>query len=229
MPIGTALLAATQAYSLAKQGIALYKDIKNTAGDVKGILNDFNKQFAGKKVSKEQAQQIEQERERVKEIGAADPHDVMGQIGDHLGAFFDAFDAIEALFWKEERAAKQVYKGDMSVSRRALRRVLIRTRLQQMHAEIRTEMTWNAPIELGDLWTQFQNMREQVIKEQEVALLAQEKQEKIDAARAVEVRRRQIERIKYHVSWVSGVLFVVVYLHVLTYLIEQDRFWRWGQ
>ena len=98
-----------------------------------------------------------------------------------------------------------------------------------MHAEIRTEMTWNAPIELGDLWTQFQNMREQVIKEQEVALLAQEKQEKIDAARAVEVRRRQIERIKYHVSWVSGVLFVVVYLHVLTYLIEQDRFWRWGQ
>lgn len=229
MPIGTALLAATQAYSLAKQGIALYKEVKSTAGDVKGIIDDINKQFSGKKVSKEQAEKIEQEKERVRKIGAADPNEVMGQIGESLGAFFDAFDRIEELFWEEERNAKKVYTGDLSPSRRALRRVLIRTRLEQMYAEIRTEMTWNTPIELGDLWTRFNKMRDQIGEEQRVAREEQHQQEVLEAKRAAEARRRYIDNIKYHASWVSGVVVIVVYLHLLVYLIEQETVWRLGK
>lgn len=229
MPIGTALLAASQAYSLVKQGIALYKDVKNTAGDVKGILGDINKQFAGKKVSKEQAEKIEQEKERVKQIGAADPHEVMGRIGDQLGAFFDAFDRIEALFWEEERNAKKVYTGDVSASRRALQRVLIRTRLEQMYAEIRTEMTWNTPVELGDLWTRFNAMRDQVNQEQRVAREEQQRQEILEAKRAAEERRQRIDTILYHSSWISGVVIVVLVISLLIYLIEEETVWRWGR
>lgn len=229
MPIGTALLAASQAYSLVKQGIALYKDVKNTAGDVKGILGDINKQFAGKKVSKEQAQQIEQEKERVRQIGAADPHEVMGRIGDQLGAFFDAFDRIEALFWEEERNAKKVYTGDVSASRRALQRVLIRTRLEQMYAEIRTEMTWNTPVELGDLWTRFNAMRDQVNEEQRVAREEEHRQQVLEAKKEAEARRQRIDTIKYHSSWICGVVFVVVYLVMLVVWIEKETVWRWGR
>lgn len=229
MPVGTALLAATQAYSLVKQGIALYKDVKGTAGDVKGIIDDINKQFAGKKVSKEQAAKIHEEKERVKKLAAADPNEVIGSIGESLGVFFDAFDKIEALFWEEETNAKKVYTGDVSASRRALQRVLIRTRLEQMYAEIRTEMTWNTPVELGDLWTRFNAMRDQINEEQRIAREEQKRQDMLAAKRAAELRRQRIETIKYHSSWVSGVIFVVVYIYVLTYLIEQDRFWRWGE
>ena len=53
MPIGTALFAATTAFQLVKEGCALYKEVKGVAGNVKGIIDDINSQFAGKKVSKE--------------------------------------------------------------------------------------------------------------------------------------------------------------------------------
>ena len=55
MPIGTALFAATTAFQLVKDGCALYKEVKSVAGNVKQIYDEINGQFAGKKVSKEQA------------------------------------------------------------------------------------------------------------------------------------------------------------------------------
>ena len=73
MPIGTALFAATTAFQLVKDGCALYKEIKGVAGNVKQIYDEINGQFAGKKVSKEQAQKIEAEKKRVAEVAKADP------------------------------------------------------------------------------------------------------------------------------------------------------------
>ena len=165
----TLLAMANAAVAAVKKGCQLYKDIKGAVGNVKEVLNDIDAQFAGKPVSKEQQVKIQEEKQRVKEIAKADPNDVIATVGNHLGAFFDTFDAIEKLFWEEEMQAKQVYRGDLSPSRRALQRVLIRTRLEHMFAEIRTEMTWNAPPELDDLWTRFSAMRKQISKEQEQA------------------------------------------------------------
>ena len=169
----TILAMANAAVAAVKKGCQLYKDVKGAAGDVKEVLADLQSQFAGKKVSKEQKAQYEAEKERVKSIGASNPDQVITQIGEQLGVFFDAFDQIEHLFWEEERNAKKVYTGDVSLSRRALQRVLIRSRLAQMHADIRQEMCWNTPAELGDLWTRFEQMRAQVEQEQAEAREAQ--------------------------------------------------------
>jgi len=54
----TLLAIANSAVVAVKKGCQLYKDIKNAAGDVSSILKDIDKQFAGKKVSKEQAVKI---------------------------------------------------------------------------------------------------------------------------------------------------------------------------
>lgn len=161
------MAAASAAVKGIKKACELYKEVKGVAGNVKDVLKDIDKQFAGKTVSKEQAHQIAEEKERVKQASNTDPGDVISQIGQQLGEFFDSMDKIEAAFHEQERKAHEIHDDkDGSLKRMALNRVLIRSRLEQMHSEIRTQMTWNTPQELGDLWTRFNDMWEQTLEEQ---------------------------------------------------------------
>lgn len=163
----TLLAAASAAVNGIKKACDFYKEVKGVAGNVKEVLADIDKQFGGKTVSKEQAKQIKQERERVKEAASLDPNTVIGQIGQSLGEFFDAMDKIEKAFHEQERKAQEVANDeDGSLKRLALNRVLIRTQLKSMEADIRKEMCWNTPPELGSLWTEFSAMWEQTLEEQ---------------------------------------------------------------
>lgn len=215
----TILAMANAAVAAVKKGCQLYKDVKGAAGDIKEVLADLNSQFAGKKVSKEQKAVYDAEVQRVKDIGASNPDQVISQIGEQLGAFFDAFDQIENLFWEEERNAKKIYTGEVSVSRRALQRVLIRTRLAQMHAEIRQEMCWNTPAELGDLWSRFEQMRAQVEEEQATA---REEQRKKDLEVAWQ-RQQRINLWRSRAGDLFLVLFIAVYVWGLMWSIKLHR------
>ena len=179
MPIGTALFAATTAFQLVKEGCALYKEVKGVAGNVKQIYDEISGQFAGKTVSKEQAKKIEAEKARVAAVAKADPTDIVFKIGDNLGEMFDAFDRLEAIFWEQEREAKKVQSADVSLKLMALRRILIRNKLQSMHQEIKHQMIYESPPELGALWSEFEAMRDQIEAEQ---TLARDKQEREDEA-----------------------------------------------
>ena len=183
MPIGTALLAATTAFQLVKDGCALYKEVKGVAGNVKQIYDEISGQFAGKTVSKEQAKKIEAEKARVQEVAKTDPDQVIFKIGDELGNMFDAFDRLEALFWEQEREAKKLQAADVSLKRMALKRIMIRNKLLAMQVELREQMVYHSPPELGALWSQFEEMREQIEEEQRVA---REKQAREDAILARE-------------------------------------------
>jgi len=164
------IAAANTAIAAAKAGCKLYKDIKNAAGDVREVLDDLKSQFSKiQHPTNEQKIQFNEEVHKVQKIAKTDPNDALGDIGEHLGKFLDAFDTIEKLFLQEERDSKKVYKGEESIGRRALRRVLIRSRLSSMYADIRTEMTYNAPPELGDLYTRFEKMWSQIQEEQRIA------------------------------------------------------------
>lgn len=197
MPIGTALLAATTAFQLVKEGCALYKEVKGVAGNVKQIYDEITGQFAGKKVSKEQAKKIEEEKRRVAEVAKANPDEVLFKIGDELGNMFDAFDRLEALFWEQEREAKKVQGADVSLKRMALKRILIRQKLQAMHVEIREQMVYHSPPELGALWSQFEDMRNQIESEQAEARAKQEREDEIarreNEAMMEEIRNKSID------------------------------------
>ena len=179
MPIGTALFAATTAFQLVKDGCALYKEVKGVAGNVKQIYDEISGQFAGKTVSKEQAKKIEAEKARVQEVANTNPDEVIFKIGDELGNMFDAFDRLEALFWEQEREAKKLQAADVSLKRMALKRIMIRNKLLAMQVELREQMVYHSPPELGALWSQFEEMREQIEAEQQTA---REKQAREDAA-----------------------------------------------
>jgi hypothetical protein len=225
----TLLALANGAVAAVKKGCQLYKDIKSAAGDVKGVLDDLDKQFnkvhENKPPTREQRQQFEQKKKEVKENIQKDPNDVMSVIGDQLGVFFDAMDKIEELFYEEEKKAKEVYTGDVSLSRRALQRVLIRSRLEQMEVELREQMIYNVPADLKDLWTRFQQMRVQIIEEQSVARKIKEKEDAVRAAR----RKRRMENLSMELSLIGGILVIILLMAGFWTWLYHDKKKRWPE
>ena len=227
MPIGTALFAATTAFQLVKEGCALYKEVKGVAGNVKQIYDEISGQFAGKTVSKEQAKKIEVEKARVAEVAKSNPDEVLFKIGDNLGEMFDAFDRLEALFWEQEREAKKVQGADVSLKRMALKRILVRQKLLAMQVELREQMVYHSPPELGALWSQFEEMREQIEEEQRVAREKQAREDAIakreQSAFMAEVQEKSIDA---GVALVGLIFLGWLLWQVKNQAIQRASFWH---
>ena len=160
--------------------------------------------------------------QRVQEIAKADPNDVFTDIGNQLGALMDAYDAISKLFLKEQLEAKQVYRGEESIGRRALKRILITSRLDAMLAEIRETMVYRSPPELSGLWSKFEEMWQRIVAEQEVAHAEELRLAQIASWR----RRKKIAEIKSKVAWVSAVVFVVIWAVGIMWLTTRSAMMR---
>lgn len=218
--IGLAIKAATTAIDMAKKGVALYKEIKSTAGDVSDVLKDLKDQYH--KIvapSPEQTKQYNEEVKRVQQVAKADPHQVLDDIWEHLGNFVDEYDKIVKAYIAEEASAKELYKGNESLARRALRRVKIRTQLDAMLAEVRQEMVWNTPSELGDVWTRFEAMWQTIVLEQNEALALEVRKAQIAQWR----RRKAINRAKALGAWIGAILFVTAWMWGILILIRKSQ------
>jgi hypothetical protein len=219
----TLLAAANAAVAAVKAGCKLYKDIKGAAGDVSDVLKDLKEQY-NKIVDPTPAQKMQYNAEvqRVQEIAKSDPNDVFTDIGNQLGVLMDSYDAISKLFLKEQLESKQVYKGEESIGRRALKRILITSRLDAMLTEIRETMVFRAPPELGALWGKFEEMWQRIVAEQEAAHAEELRLAQIASWR----RRKRIAEIKSKVAWVSAVVFVVLWAVGLMWLTMRSAMMR---
>ena len=219
----TLLAAANAAVAAVKKGCQLYKDIKGAAGEVKDVLDDLKTQF-GKIQNPTNAQKIQynEEVQRVQEIGKADPNDVFIQIGNDLGALMDEYDKIGKVFIQQEAEAQQVYTGTDSIGKRALVRVIIRSRLDAMLAELRETMVYKAPAELGDLWGKYEKMWQKIVVEQDEAHKRETARLQIEAAQ----RRRRIRKRKEEAVWVGAILFVVAWYVGVLLLLRLSQTYR---
>jgi hypothetical protein len=197
----------------------LYKEIKSVAGEAKDVIDDLKQQY-DKIVdpTPAQKQQYHAEVQRVQEVAKADPNDVFTDIGNQLGALMDSYDAISKLFLKEQLDAKQVYKGEESIGRRALKRILITARLDAMLVEIRETMTYRAPPELGALWSKFEEMWQRIVAEQEEAHAEELRLAQIARWR----RKRRIAELRAKVAWFSGVVFILIWAAGLMWLVTKS-------
>ena len=219
----TLLAAANAAVAAVKKGCQLYKDIKGAAGEVKDVLDDLKTQF-GKIQNPTNAQKVQynEEVQRVQEIGKSDPNDVFIQIGNDLGALMDEYDKIGKVFIQQEAEAQQVYTGTDSIGKRALVRVIIRSRLDAMLAELRETMVYKAPAELGDLWGKYEKMWQKIVVEQDEAHKRETARLQIEAAQ----RRRRIRKRKEEAVWVGAILFVVAWFAGLLVLLRLSQTYR---
>jgi len=177
---------------------------------VSEVLKDLRAQFdkvTGGNPTVEQKQKYNAEVQRVQEIAKADPNDVFTEIGNQLGALMDSYDALSKALLAEQMESKKVYKGEESVGRRALRRIIITTRLDAMLAEIRETMVYRAPPELGALWGKFEEMWKTIVAEQDQAHA--EELKLIQMARWR--RKRKIAELRAKITWISAVVFVVLW------------------
>jgi len=219
----TLLAAANAAVAAVKKGCQLYKDIKGAAGAVKEVLDDLKSQF-GKIKNPTNAQKIQynEEVQRVQEIGRADPNDVFIKIGNDLGVLMDEYDKIGKVFIQQEAEATQVYTGTDSIGKRALMRVIIRSRLDAMLAELRETMVYKAPPELGDLWTKYEKMWRQIVVEQDEAHKRETARLQTEALN----RRRLKRKRKEEAVWVGAILFVVAWYVGVLLLIRTSHTYR---
>jgi hypothetical protein len=219
----TLLATANAAVLAVKKATQLYKDIKNASGDVKDVLEDLKKQFY--KVvdpSPAQVKQYNAEVQRVQEIAKADPNDTFTEIGNQLGILMDAYDALSKALLQEELSGRKVYKGEESIGRRALRRIIITARLDAMLVEIRETMVYKAPAELGALWGKFETMWQRIVAEQEAAHVEELKQAQITKWRRASIRKK----LKEQLTSVVAVLFIMFWFLWVMILIRMSHTYR---
>jgi post-segregation antitoxin (ccd killing protein) len=215
--------AATTAIELAKKGVALYKEIKSTGGDVKDVLLDLKSQFS--KIitpTPEQKKQYSEEVKRVQEIATKRPDDVLNDVWDNLGVFVDQYDLLCKAYIESEVSAHAVYKGDKSLARRVLERLKLRYQLDTMLAEVREQMVYHTPKELGDLWTRFEAMWMQMVAEQDEALAKEMRKAQV----AKWQREKEIADLKAKAVWIGAVVFVAIWYAGLMIALRMTQTYR---
>jgi len=206
--IAAAYKACTTAIDLAKRGVELYKQIKSTSGDVSGVLKDLKEQY-NKIVdpTPEQKKQYNEEVKKVQEVAKSTPDDVLNDIWSNLGNFIDQYEALAKIYIQSEAEAREVYRGELSLGRRALERIRLESKLNEMLAQVREQMVYNTPPELGSVWARFEKAWTDIQNEQAEALAVETR--KLQAARWQ--RRRAINRLKARLVWIGAVVFVVLW------------------
>jgi hypothetical protein len=227
----TLFALANGAVSAIKAGCKLYKDIKGAAGDVKEVLKDLDEQFHGAYAAKGKTpppgavKQLNEEKTRVKELNKKDSGDVYFELGQHLGAFFDNQAKCIAVFEAEERRSYQVYSGESSVGARALQRVLMKKKLEQMEVELREIMVYQSPPELGALWTEVLETSKILNARQAIALKKQiEIQHKHDVEHAKFVRK-----VKKVLTWFGFFIAIMIFTFIILWFVVQDRIEKYPQ
>jgi hypothetical protein len=221
--IAAAYKACTTAIDLAKKGVELYKQIKSTSGDVSDVLKDLREQYH--KIvspSKEQTKQYQEEVKRVQEVAKATPDDVLNDIWSNLGNFIDQYEALAKLYVQSTVEAKEVYRGELSLGRRALERIRLESKLNEMLAQVREQMVYNTPPELGSVWARFEKAWTDIQNEQADALAAETR--KLQAARWQ--RRAAINRLKGRLVWIGAVVFVILWAVGLMWLVIRSATMR---
>ncbi len=221
--IAAAYRACTTAIDLAKKGVELYKQIKSTSGDVSDVLKDLKEQYH--KIvdpSPEQKKQYNEEVKRVQEVAKAVPDDVLNDIWSNLGTFIDQYEALVKIYVQSEAAAKEVYKGDLSLGRRALERIRLESKLNEMLSQVREQMVFGTPQELGSVWSRFEKAWTDIQNEQADALAIETR--KIQTARWQ--RRQQINRVKSQLVWIGAVVLTILWAIMLMVLIVRSETMR---
>jgi hypothetical protein len=217
--IAAAYKACTLCIEATKKGVELYKSIKNTSGDVSDVLKDLKEQYH--KIVDPSPAQVKQYNEQVKkvqEVAKAVPDDVLSDIWSNLGNFIDQYEALMKIYIQSEAESKEVYRGELSLGRRALERIRLESKLNEMLAQVRESMIYDTPASLGAVWQRFEKAWTDIQNEQSDALAIETR--KLQAARWQ--RRKAINRLKSRLVWIGAVVFVVLWAVGLMWLIIQS-------
>ena len=207
---------------LYREAKTQFIEIKKTTDEVvaigkeaKGFIAKLVQFFAGKPkpatpqpVAKKKAKLV-----------AVDEEQILNEVVDQLVQFFHLQEQLAAHIRESEERSRNVYDPNANLMEEALKRVRAQDQMQKLVEDIRMAMTWNAPKELGALYSKVFEMREIVGAEQEAARLSLEA--KNERKRWQRQQREASQRLKVGVSVVT--LILIVYLWLLLLMLNNQR------
>jgi len=227
----TLFALANGAVSAIKAGCKLYKDIKGAAGDIKDVLKDLDEQFHGAYAAKGKApppaaiKQLNEEKARIKDLNKQDSGDIYFELGQHLGAFFDNQAKCIAVFEAEEKRSYQLYTGDASIGSRALQRVLMKKKLEQMEVDLRELLIYQSPPELGALWTEVLQ-QSKIINARQSEALKRHIQIQMQHDRE---HAKLVRNLKAFARWFGMLIAILVFTMIIMWFVVQDRIQKYPQ
>ena len=204
-----------------------FVEVKKTADEViaigkevQGFWKQLLKFFGGK--PKPQQQQPKPAAKKKEKFVEVDEEAILNDVVDQLIQFFHLQQQLADHIRSEEEKSRTVYDPDANLFEAAIKRVRAQDQMQKLVEDIRMAMTWNAPPELGALYSKVMDMREIVGAEQEAARLAQESKAKRKLWQRQQ--REASNRLKVGVSVLT--LILIAYLWTWFLWLSQERILR---
>ena len=148
--------------------------------------------------------------------------DVVADLSGHLGNFFKAHETLEKHVHEEELKAKKVRDPELSVNQEAFNRILAQKEMIRMETELREMMVYQAPKELGAIWSEFEVMRDRIKEER-----AEVQRQELLKQQVAQWRRARIKKqIENQLTSVFAVVFVIAWFLWVMILIRMSHTFR---
>jgi len=148
--------------------------------------------------------------------------DVVADLSGHLGNFFKAHEQLEKHVHEEELKIKKARDPELSVNQEAFNRVMAVKEMNRLETELRETLVYQAPKELGAIWTEFEAMRDRVKAER-----AEVQRQELLKQQATIWRRDYIKRkIAEQMTLVIAVVFITCWFLWLMILIRTSHTYR---
>jgi hypothetical protein len=148
--------------------------------------------------------------------------DVVADLSSHLGNFFKSHQQLEKHVHEEELKAKKVRDPELSVNQEAFNRILAQKEMQRLETELREMMVYQAPKELGAIWSEFEIMRDKIKAER-----AEVQRQETVKQQAARWRRANLKRkIAEQMTSIVAVLFITFWFLWLMILLRTSATYR---
>jgi len=145
--------------------------------------------------------------------------DVVADISSHLGGFFKAHEQLEKHVHEEELKTKKVRDPELSVNQEAFNRVMAVKEMIRLEAELREMLVYQAPPQLGAIWSEFEAMRDRVKAER-----AEIQRQELLKQQVAKWRRANIKRkIAEQMTSILAVAFIILWFLWVMILIRTSQ------
>jgi hypothetical protein len=148
--------------------------------------------------------------------------DVVADLSGHLGNFFKSHQQLEKHVHEEELKAKKVRDPELSVNQEAFNRILAQKEMQRLETELREMMVYQAPKELGAIWSEFEVMRDKIKAERAEVQRQETIKQQAAAWRRASIKRKIAEQL----TSIVAVVFITLWFVWVMILIRTSATYR---
>jgi hypothetical protein len=131
-----------------------------------------------------------------------DENEVIQQFIGHVGEWFDNYHTLKE---HADKRYAEVFGKDVIDQKEVLELTQLQVELDAAYPALMTQMTSNAPWQLGPIWSQFKEMQDKVRVGQAARQMKQQREQAKRAADAAQQRNDQIDR---NLTWFWSIMLV---------------------